>query len=59
MIEKGEPFEFLDGDNLRISKMFLQKLVENLGGDNKVLVLTVLGPQSSGKSTILNKIFGC
>lgn len=27
--------------------------------DDKVLVLTILGPQSSGKSTLLNFLFGC
>ncbi|CAD8119813.1 unnamed protein product [Paramecium sonneborni] len=61
MIKKGEPFEFLDGDQLKIDQMFLQQLTDKFSqsGNEKVLVLSVLGPQSSGKSTILNKIFGC
>ncbi|CAD8068942.1 unnamed protein product [Paramecium primaurelia] len=61
MIQKGEPFEFLDGDSLRIDQPFLKKLISNFKeqGQERILVLSVLGPQSSGKSTILNKIFGC
>ncbi|CAD8213801.1 unnamed protein product [Paramecium pentaurelia] len=61
MIKKGEPFEFLEGDSLQINAKFLDELKNkftNLGKE-KVLVLSVLGPQGSGKSTILNKIFGC
>ncbi|CAD8174795.1 unnamed protein product [Paramecium octaurelia] len=61
MISKGEPYEFLDGDQLRIDQSFLMKLISNFKeqGQEKILVISVLGPQSSGKSTILNKIFGC
>ncbi|CAD8170652.1 unnamed protein product [Paramecium pentaurelia] len=61
MISKGEPYEFLDGDQLRIDQSFLIKLISNFKdqGQERILVLSVLGPQSSGKSTILNKIFGC
>ncbi|CAD8070855.1 unnamed protein product [Paramecium primaurelia] len=61
MISKGEPYEFLDGDQLRIDQQFLIKLISNFKdqGQERILVLSVLGPQSSGKSIILNKIFGC
>ncbi|CAD8174714.1 unnamed protein product [Paramecium octaurelia] len=61
MISKGEPYEFLDGDLLRIDQAFLMKLISYFKeqGQEKILVLSVLGPKSSGKSTILNKIFGC
>ncbi|CAK77668.1 unnamed protein product (macronuclear) [Paramecium tetraurelia] len=61
MIKKGEPFEFLDGDSLQINERFLESLKSKFTGlgNERVLVLSVLGPQSSGKSTILNKIFGC
>ncbi|CAD8108663.1 unnamed protein product [Paramecium sonneborni] len=61
MIQKGESFEFLDGDQLNIDQLFLTQLIQNFNnqGEEKVLVLSILGPQSSGKSTILNKIFGC
>ncbi|CAD8107836.1 unnamed protein product [Paramecium sonneborni] len=61
LIKKGEPFEFLDGDQLKIDQQFLKQLIYKFSkqGEEKVLVLSVLGPQSSGKSMILNKIFGC
>ncbi|CAD8079750.1 unnamed protein product [Paramecium primaurelia] len=61
LIKKGEPFEFLNGDDLSIDSNFLHQLRENLldKGDNKILFLSILGPQSSGKSTLLNRIFGC
>ncbi|CAD8160471.1 unnamed protein product [Paramecium pentaurelia] len=61
MIKKGEPFEFLDGDCLQINEKFLDQLKNKFtgSGNEKLLVISVLGPQSSGKSTILNKIFGC
>ncbi|CAD8155009.1 unnamed protein product [Paramecium pentaurelia] len=61
IIRKGEPFELLDGDSQTIDKQFLKKLIQQLKQDEnqKVLVLSVLGPQSSGKSTLWNKIFGC
>jgi polynucleotide 5'-kinase involved in rRNA processing len=29
------------------------------GIDQRVAIITVLGPQSSGKSTLLNFLFGC
>ncbi|CAD8096639.1 unnamed protein product [Paramecium primaurelia] len=61
LIKKGEPFEFLNGDNLSIDFNFFHLLRESLlnGQNNKILFLSILGPQSSGKSTLLNRIFGC
>ena len=29
------------------------------GNDEKVIIISVIGPQSSGKSTFLNFLFGC
>jgi hypothetical protein len=29
MIKKGEPFEFLDGDNLKIDRLFMEKLCQS------------------------------
>ncbi|CAK93240.1 unnamed protein product (macronuclear) [Paramecium tetraurelia] len=61
IIRKGEPFELLDGDSQTIDKEILLKIIQKLHQDKneKVLVLSVLGPQSSGKSTLLNNLFGC
>ncbi len=58
-IAAGEPFELIDGDNLK----FPGKLLERLFGSSfmekkRVFVMSVLGPQSSGKSTLLNSMFG-
>ncbi|CAD7946535.1 unnamed protein product [Amoebophrya sp. A120] len=58
MIKMGEPFEIIDGDTLSIPK---KTLAEAFGtfGKKRVLVVSILGPQSSGKSTLLNFLFGC
>jgi GTPase Era involved in 16S rRNA processing len=38
-------------------KHFLKQVFR--GFNDKVAVVTILGPQSSGKSTLLNFVFGC
>ena len=53
----GYPFEIIDGDNLYFSSRFFKEVMFNLS--EKILVLSVIGPQSSGKSTLLNFLFGC
>ena len=75
-VEKGEPFELIDGDNLRffnkeintlLSQLYEKQLKElsktNEGKTTDMrqapIVLSILGPQSSGKSTLLNYCFGC
>ncbi|CAD8122853.1 unnamed protein product [Paramecium sonneborni] len=60
LIQKGEPIEFLNGDDFTIDYKLFQELGDYLKlKEIKVLVISILGPQSSGKSTLLNKIFGC
>ncbi|CAD8195879.1 unnamed protein product [Paramecium octaurelia] len=62
LLQRGEPFEFLNGDDLTINFQFLKQLGEKLiknKEQNKILIISILGPQSSGKSTLLNKMFGC
>eukprot|EP00062_Callorhinchus_milii_P025266 gi/632986064/ref/XP_007910029.1/ PREDICTED: interferon-induced very large GTPase 1-like isoform X2 [Callorhinchus milii] len=58
----GFPLELLDGDASSISVDWvtdvLTELSKKLGEDTKVFVLTVLGVQSTGKSTLLNTMFG-
>ena len=56
-LERGEPFELIDGDNLQFNENLLKKLFARLKG--KMCTISVLGPQSSGKSTLLNYLFGC
>ncbi|XP_069053092.1 interferon-induced very large GTPase 1-like isoform X1 [Lepisosteus oculatus] len=57
----GNPVELMDGDAahvpLRWIDSVLGTVVERLG-DQRVFVLSVLGLQSSGKSTMLNAMFG-
>ncbi|KAG2464365.1 interferon-induced very large GTPase 1-like [Polypterus senegalus] len=57
----GYPIELLDGDASHIPVTWinsvLQRVIEKLG-DKRIFVLSVLGIQSTGKSTLLNSLFG-
>ncbi|KAB0346675.1 hypothetical protein FD754_011532 [Muntiacus muntjak] len=57
----GVPIELMDGDvsyvPLRWVTAVFDKLSEKLG-DKRLFVVSVLGLQSSGKSTLLNALFG-
>ncbi|XP_053878351.1 interferon-induced very large GTPase 1-like [Malaclemys terrapin pileata] len=61
LMVQGYPIELLDGDTsyvpLKWVGAIFDKLIEKLG-DQKVFVLSVLGIQSTGKSTLLNAMFG-
>lgn len=58
----GHPFELLDGDASNIPEKWvtdvLMELHRKVGEKSKLLVVTVLGVQSTGKSTLLNTMFG-
>ncbi|KAM9305388.1 uncharacterized protein PAF06_013936 [Gastrophryne carolinensis] len=58
----GFPLELVDGDASNIPvqwiKDILASLNEKTGGRCKIKVITVLGVQSTGKSTLLNTMFG-
>ncbi|XP_036420939.1 interferon-induced very large GTPase 1-like [Colossoma macropomum] len=57
----GHPLELMDGDTGHVPldwvSAVLDELIKKLG-DKRVFVLSVLGIQSSGKSTMLNAMFG-
>ncbi|XP_043956580.1 interferon-induced very large GTPase 1-like [Gambusia affinis] len=57
----GHPMELMDGDAGHVPLIWisnlLQEVIKKLG-DPRVFVLSVLGVQSSGKSTMLNAMFG-
>ncbi len=57
----GFPLELMDGDAAHVPVVWvtavLDQLIQKLG-DKRVFVLSVLGTQSSGKSTMLNAMFG-
>ncbi len=61
MMRSGFPLELMDGDAAHVPVIWisavLDQLVQKLG-DQRVFVLSVLGLQSSGKSTMLNAMFG-
>ncbi|XP_065122584.1 interferon-induced very large GTPase 1-like [Paramisgurnus dabryanus] len=61
MMISGFPLELMDGDAAHVPliwiKAVLDQLIQKLG-DPRVFVLSVLGIQSSGKSTLLNAMFG-
>ncbi|XDV22035.1 hypothetical protein PO909_027008 [Leuciscus waleckii] len=61
MMISGFPLELMDGDAAHVPVVWvtavLHELIKKLG-DKRVFVLSVLGIQSSGKSTMLNAMFG-
>ncbi|XP_074010065.1 interferon-induced very large GTPase 1-like [Numenius arquata] len=61
LMVSGYPIELMDGDAsyvpLRWVGAIFDSLIEKLG-DKRVFVLSVLGIQSTGKSTLLNAMFG-
>ncbi|XP_030044337.1 interferon-induced very large GTPase 1-like [Microcaecilia unicolor] len=57
----GHPIELMDGDTAHVPLKWVGDILDNLIeklGDKKVFVLSVLGIQSTGKSTLLNSMFG-
>lgn len=57
MVHGGEPFEIVEGECLRI---LFDKTMGCLSGlaNKKTLVVAIIGEQSSGKSTLLNYVWG-
>ncbi|XP_030649183.1 interferon-induced very large GTPase 1-like [Chanos chanos] len=57
----GHPMELMDGDAAHVPLIWvtavLDEVIKRLG-DQRVFVLSVLGIQSTGKSTMLNAMFG-
>ena len=51
-ILNASPFEIIDGDLLYMPQEFYKTVFKGL--TDRVIVVSVLGPQSSGKSTLLN-----
>ena len=53
----GFPFEIIDGDNFHFQHQFLSKILNRFANE-RILVISIIGPQNSGKSTLLNYMFG-
>ena len=59
----GFPIELLDGDSNLINLQWIQQVLIKLGemikkAKQRIFVLSIMGVQSSGKSTLLNTMFG-
>ncbi|XP_039389815.1 interferon-induced very large GTPase 1-like isoform X1 [Mauremys reevesii] len=59
---EGFPMELIDGDASNIPMNWVVDVLTHLnirlGGRSRMVVITVLGVQSTGKSTLLNTMFG-
>ena len=53
----GNPFEIVDGQNFEMQGEFLSKVFQ-LFPDKRFFVISIIGPQNSGKSTLFNFLFG-
>ncbi|XP_048851867.1 interferon-induced very large GTPase 1-like [Brienomyrus brachyistius] len=61
MMLEGFPFELVDGDAAYIPLMWVSAVLNELRSmekDSKIRVISVVGVQSTGKSTLLNTMFG-
>lgn len=61
LLMKGIPLELIDGDASSVPISWVSAVLSKLGeiiGEKRLFVLSVLGIQSSGKSTLLNTMFG-
>lgn len=61
LLLQGESFELMNGDVGNVCLTWIESVFYHLKcmvNDKKVMVLSVLGIQSSGKSTLLNTMFG-
>ncbi|XP_053494453.1 interferon-induced very large GTPase 1 [Ictalurus furcatus] len=61
LVYAGYPLELMDGDAVHVPLIWVSAVLDELVkilGDQRVFVLSVLGIQSSGKSTMLNAMFG-
>ena len=61
LLMNGYPLELMDGDAAHVPIRWVQAILNEVTlqlGDPRVFVLSVLGLQSTGKSTLLNTVFG-
>ncbi len=62
LLISGQAIELLDGDSGSITGSWLTAICDHVYQKNpkmKVFVVSILGLQSSGKSTLLNSLFAC
>ena len=56
--KSGQSFEVINGDTLQMPIKLLKSNMADYSS-KKIKIIGILGPQSSGKSTLLNFLFGC
>ena len=54
----GSCFELIDGENLEFKGQMLREVISKKQMAEMVFVVCVIGPYSSGKSTLMNFAFG-
>lgn len=59
LIEHGFSVHILRGKPLKIKSQALKKVFEKLKSNEELLIITMIGEQSSAKSSLLNAMFGC
>ncbi|KAI6650904.1 hypothetical protein LOD99_5744 [Oopsacas minuta] len=62
LLIEGQAFEIIDGDANHVALSWVTSVLDSLaliiGYDSKIFVCSILGTQSTGKSTLLNTMFG-
>ena len=61
LLLKGYPLEIVDGDAAHIPLLWVTAVLKSIKGhlkNSKMFILSVLGIQSTGKSTLMNTMFG-
>lgn len=61
LLISGHPLELMDGDASHVPMIWIENVMQELNQTLKnprVFVISILGLQSSGKSTLLNTMFG-
>ena len=58
-IESASPLSLIDGKSLLFGNSIIEKILSDIDYDDDVFVISIIGAQSSAKSTLLNYLFGC
>lgn len=61
LLVAGLPFQIMNGELVHVPVVWVKAVfdaLKTLTGDSKCLILSIIGTQSSGKSTLLNTMFG-
>jgi hypothetical protein len=59
LINKGNPIHLLRGRPLKVESKVLESVFDKLSKYENIFVISIIGQQSSAKSSLLNALFGC